>query len=157
MSTRSTLSEKLTPEECLEILGKEGAGKIRGRKVAVDLALRPEVKLEDVEDYLPGGKLQLTEKERESLEIRLKYRGYIEKQRRTARRMIKMESVRIPERIKYADIDAISAEAREKLEQFRPETLGQASRIAGVRSADLSVLMVLLERGFRAGKGDGSG
>ena len=151
------LSEKLTPEECLEILGKEGAGKIKGRKAAVELALRPEVELEDVEDYLPGGKLLLTEKERESLKIRLKYRGYIEKQRRTARRMMKMESVRIPERIKYADIDAISAEAREKLEQFRPETLGQASRIAGVRSADLSVLMVLLERGFRAGEGDSSG
>ncbi len=150
-------SEKLTPDECIEVLGKRRGGKIRGRKAAGELALRPEVQLEGIEGYLPGGKLRLTEKEKESLKIRLKYRGYIEKQRRTARRMLKMENVRIPERINYAQIDAISTEAREKLEQFRPETLGQASRIAGVRSADLSVLMVLLERGKRAGEGDGAG
>ncbi|MBD3180476.1 MAG: tRNA uridine-5-carboxymethylaminomethyl(34) synthesis enzyme MnmG [Candidatus Latescibacteria bacterium] len=140
-------SEKLDPEICSEVLGGRENDKIVGRKPAGELVLRPEVELEEVEPYLPGGRLDLSEKERESLKIRLKYRGYIEKQRRNARKMLKMEKMRIPERFEYAGIEAISTEAREKLEEFRPETLGQASRIAGVRRADLSVLMVLLERG----------
>ena len=57
-----------------------------------------------------------------------------------------MERWKIPEGFSYSDIEALSAEAREKLEKFRPETLGKAARLAGVRVSDISVLMVFLER-----------
>jgi tRNA uridine 5-carboxymethylaminomethyl modification enzyme len=144
-------SERLTPEQCREILPGSGTGRISGRKKAGELVLRPEVDLETVEEYLPAGTLGIGDRERESLKIKLKYRGYIEKQNRVARRMQRMEKVRIPETIDYVSIDAISTEAREKLEEFRPQTLGQASRIAGVRRADLSVLMVLLQREKQGG------
>jgi len=80
----------------------------------------------------------------------VKYEGYIRRERRTAERMLGLERTRIPEDFDYG-IRALSAEAREKLERFRPRTLGQASRISGVRTSDLSVLMVHLERRRREG------
>jgi tRNA uridine 5-carboxymethylaminomethyl modification enzyme len=66
-----------------------------------------------------------------------------------------MERIRIPVDFPFEEVGAISAEAREKLSRFKPETLGQASRIAGVRAADLSILMVLLERRRRSGEEGG--
>ena len=79
------------------------------------------------------------------LAVSVKYAGYIERQKRMARRVMKMDKTRIPEGFDY-DIEALSSEAREKLKLFRPETLGQASRITGVRNSDLSILMVFLGR-----------
>ncbi len=107
---------------------------------------RPGVSLDDIEPLLPNGPLGLTRREGESLEIRQKYHGYIRRQDRTAEKLRRMERRKIPEGFSYSDIEALSAEAREKLEKFRPETLGKASRLAGVRNSDISVLMVFLER-----------
>ncbi len=120
----------------------EGAG----RKAAALLLQRPEVTLDGLEPLLPGGPLGLDRKERESLEISIKYRGYIKRQARTAEKIRRMERRRIPESFEYREVGALSAEAREVLDRFRPETLGKAARLAGVRSADVSVLMVYLER-----------
>jgi tRNA uridine 5-carboxymethylaminomethyl modification enzyme len=107
---------------------------------------RPGVSLDDIEPLLPNGPLGLTRREGESLEIRQKYHGYIRRQDRTAEKLRRMERRKIPEGFSYSDIEALSTEAREKLEKFRPETLGKASRLAGVRNSDISVLMVFLER-----------
>jgi tRNA uridine 5-carboxymethylaminomethyl modification enzyme len=107
---------------------------------------RPGVSLDDIEPLLPNGPLGLTRLEGESLEIRQKYHGYIRRQDRTAEKLRRMERRKIPEGFSYSDIEALSTEAREKLEKFRPETLGKASRLAGVRNSDISVLMVFLER-----------
>ncbi len=101
---------------------------------------------------LPDGPLELMERERDSLEIRVKYEGYIRRERRMADRLLGLERMRIPEGFSFG-IEALSAEAREKLERFRPLTLGQASRISGVRSSDLSILMVYMERQRREGTG----
>ncbi len=117
---------------------------------AARLLQRPGVRIGPVERALPGGTLGLEERERDSLEIRVKYEGYIRRERRMADRMLGLERMRIPEDFDYG-IRALSAEAREKLERFRPLTLGQASRISGVRTSDLSVLMVHLERKRREG------
>ncbi len=126
-----------------ESVRMEATGKMR----AARLLQRPGITLDDLEPLLPNGPLGLGKRERESLEIRIKYRGYIRRQGRTAEKLKRMERRRIPDGFSYIDIKALSTEAREVLEKFRPETLGKAARLAGVRNADVSVLMVFLERG----------
>jgi len=121
-----------------------------GDSSALGLVRRGRAGIEDAWARAGNGPLGLSEREKESLAVRIKYEGYIRRQRRTAERMKALETIRIPEGFRYGEVGAISAEAREKLERFRPDTLGQASRIDGVRAADLSVLHVLLERERRA-------
>ena len=118
------------------------SGTIRAAK----LLQRPGVSLGDVEPLLTNGPLTLGKRERESLEIDVKYHGYIRRQNRTAEKLKRMERRRIPDDFPYDEIDALSTEAREKLGKFRPETLGKAARLAGVRVSDVSVLMVFLEK-----------
>jgi tRNA uridine 5-carboxymethylaminomethyl modification enzyme len=125
-----------------ESISIDGSEKMR----AARFLQRPGVSLDDIEPLLPNGPLGLTRLEGESLEIRQKYHGYIRRQDRTAEKLRRMERRKIPEGFSYSDIEALSTEAREKLEKFRPETLGKASRLAGVRNSDISVLMVFLER-----------
>ena len=86
----------------------------------------------------------------ERIECRVKYEGYIDRQSRDVRAMSDMESRRIPSDFVYETLSGLSTEAREKLRAKRPETLGQASRIAGVRAADLSILAVYVERARRS-------
>jgi tRNA uridine 5-carboxymethylaminomethyl modification enzyme len=118
----------------------------KGRARAARLLQRPGVTLDDLEPLLQDGPLGLGRRERESLEIGEKYRGYIRRQDRTAEKLKRMERKRIPDGFSYGEIEALSAEAREVLDKFRPETLGKAARLAGVRNSDISVLMVFLER-----------
>jgi tRNA uridine 5-carboxymethylaminomethyl modification enzyme len=79
------------------------------------------------------------------VECEVKYRGYIERQDRAVRSTRQLEAHPIPDGFSYASVTGLSAEARQKLTEKRPETLGQASRIDGVRAADLSILMVRLQ------------
>jgi tRNA uridine 5-carboxymethylaminomethyl modification enzyme len=85
------------------------------------------------------------------IESALKYDGYIRRQARDVEAMRYLESRSIPERFSYEDIPGLSTEARQKLIEKRPETVGQASRISGVRAADLSIVAVFLERRRREG------
>jgi len=82
----------------------------------------------------------------ENIEIEIKYGGYIERQRREVARFAKMESMVIPEDFDYGGLNGFKREAIEKLQKFRPASLGQASRVSGVSSGDLAVLMVHLKR-----------
>lgn len=82
----------------------------------------------------------------EAAEILLKYDGYISRERASADKMQRLEHIRIRDRFDYADIHALSTEARQKLARINPETLAQASRIPGVSPSDISVLLVLLGR-----------
>lgn len=134
---------------CNDILRKKGDAEVTSPKQAAQLLQRPRVALRDIEECLQGGALRLNDREKESLEIRIKYEGYIRRQRRVADRLLGMERMRIPQDFSY-DISGLSTEAREKLRRFRPVTLGQASRISGVRSSDLSIIMVFLERSRRS-------
>jgi len=88
-------------------------------------------------------------------EVELKYEGYIDRERRSIERLKRFEALRIPVRFDYQAVDALSRESREKLALVRPRTLGQASRISGVRPADISVLLVQLRAG-RAPRGNGA-
>ncbi|MBR5420841.1 MAG: tRNA uridine-5-carboxymethylaminomethyl(34) synthesis enzyme MnmG [Lachnospiraceae bacterium] len=85
----------------------------------------------------------------EQIDIELKFEGYIRRQRAQVEQFRKMEGRRIPEDIDYDDVKSLRLEARQKLKQFRPENIGQASRISGVSPADVSVLMVYIEAGHK--------
>lgn len=82
----------------------------------------------------------------EQLEIQSKYEGYINKQQEQVKRFEKLENKSIPAGIEYREIKTLSSEAIQKLEQFKPETIGQASRISGVTPADINILLIFLKK-----------
>ena len=82
----------------------------------------------------------------EAAEIKIKYKGYIEREKIVADKMHRLENIRIKGRFNYAELHEISTEGRQKLQRINPETLAQASRIPGVSPSDINVLLVLLGR-----------
>ena len=81
----------------------------------------------------------------EQVEIELKYEGYISRQHKQVEQFLKMEEKKIPDWLDYDEVPSLRLEARQKLKEFRPVSVGQASRISGVSPADISVLLVFLE------------
>ena len=82
----------------------------------------------------------------EAAEIRIKYEGYIEREKAIADKMHRLENIKIKGRFRYKELHEISTEGRQKLEKINPETLAQASRIPGVSPSDINVLLILLGR-----------
>lgn len=107
-----------------------------------DLIRRPELSYEILKDVDTNRSGNLSGKEKESVEIEIKYEGYIKRQIRDAERFAKLESKRIPPDTDYYAITGIRAETKQKLTEHRPENIGQASRISGVSPADIQVLMI---------------
>ena len=85
----------------------------------------------------------------EQVVINIRYEGYIERQKQQVEHFRKLENRRIPEDFDYDEVPSLRIEARQKLKQFRPVSLGQASRISGVSPADIQVLLVMLQRTLR--------
>lgn len=120
---------------------------------AIQLLRRPEVtyrKLMDLDGVGPG---ITDEKTAQQVEIQTKYKGYIDRQRDEVARLEQVESVLIPDDLDYENVRGLSTEARQKLSQHRPETLGQAGRISGVTPAAISLMLVYLKRHNSAGDG----
>ena len=113
---------------------------------AVTYIKRPENKIENILNYLDK---EYTKEELEQVEIILKYEGYIKKITKEAERMLKLEYKKIPEDIDYDKIINIASEARQKLKEVRPTSLGQAMRISGVNPSDISILTVYMKRYFK--------
>ena len=119
------------------------------------LLKRPELDYQAVMELLDASgivvdfKYPYKEEVLEQVEIEVKYEGYISKALHQANKMRSYESKVIPADINYDDIDNIALEAREKLKKIRPLTIGQASRISGVNPADISVLVVYVEKMLR--------
>ena len=82
----------------------------------------------------------------EATEVEIKYRGYIDRERELAERMVRLENIRIKGKLNYNSIESLSTEARQKLTAIDPETLAQASRIPGVSPSDINVLLVLMRK-----------
>jgi len=82
----------------------------------------------------------------ESVEIAIKYRGYIERESAFAQKILRLDAVSIPEKFDYSTMNSLSMESRQKLQRIKPRTIGQASRIPGVSPADISVLLLYLGR-----------
>ncbi len=117
-------------------------------KTVLELLKVPEVELEDIAELLPD----LAGYKREWLEhvaLEAKYDGYIRRQQAQVDRFHRLESMSIPEDFDYDKVDGISTESRQKLKEIRPVSVGQASRVSGVRSSDIAVLMVALGKGKR--------
>jgi len=138
----------LTPEKANIHLRNAGLPETAQPLSLARLALRENLPLGDLlRDIDPARWPALQPEEcdarvREAALIELRYEGYIAREREDAARFLKMEEKRIPEGIAYSSMRALSAEAREVLDRIRPRTLGQAARLAGVRAADLSILML---------------
>jgi tRNA uridine 5-carboxymethylaminomethyl modification enzyme len=120
-----------------------------GRPVVLgDLLRRNELKYEDMAGF-SAGTPALDAEDRSTVEVEVKYAGYLGRQQEQVDRSLAMEDNLIPEEIRYVDLNGISRESSEKLSRVRPRTVGQASRIPGVTPADISILLVHLERGRR--------
>ena len=117
-----------------------------------DLVSRPELNIEKLKEVIPELKEMLNrpqnrrEEISEAAEIRIKYKGYIERERLVADKMHRLENIKIRGHFDYANLNAISTEARQKLQRIQPETLAQASRIPGVSPADINAMLVLMGR-----------
>ena len=123
----------------------------RGCKL-VDLIARPGLTLDNLSTYIPAlrNKLEAIQERKEEIteaaEIRIKYSGYIERERELADKMIRLENIKIKGKFDYSSLQSLSTEARQKLTRIDPETMAQASRIPGVSPSDINVLLVLMKR-----------
>lgn len=136
---------RVRPEETVQQVLEEAGTVILNNSVdLLSLLRRPEITMDHIERIAPSP-VKLREDVKEQVEIEVKYAGYIEKQLQQVDRLRKMEQKRIPEDIDYTPIHGLANEAKQKLEQIRPISIGQASRIAGVTPADISILLVYLE------------
>ena len=117
-----------------------------------DLIARPQLNIQNLSEAIPALKQALNdcpnryEEISEAAEIRIKYRGYIERERLVAEKMRRLEDIKIKGRFKYSELHEISTEGRQKLDKIQPETLAEASRIPGVSPSDINVLLILLGR-----------
>ena len=127
-----------------ERLAATGVASLSAESTAEELLRRPEVRYTQLQDALdlPDAPQDIVEQ----VEIVAKYGGYIVKQQREVDRLKRMESRRLPPQIDYLAIRGLRNEARQVLARFRPATLGQAARLAGINPADVAVLLVALER-----------
>jgi tRNA uridine 5-carboxymethylaminomethyl modification enzyme len=122
-----------------------------GCKVA-DLIARPQLSIAALSEIIPSLKEMISSPENrreeiaEAAEIKIKYKGYIEREKLVADKMHRLENIRIKGRFNYNELQEISTEGRQKLHRIDPETLAQASRIPGVSPSDINVLLVLLGR-----------
>ena len=118
----------------------------------VDLVNRPQLNLQNLSEIIPQLKEVLNrptnrqEEIAEAAEIRMKYKGYIDRERIVADKMHRLENIKIKGHFNYNELQGLSTECRQKLEKIQPETLAQASRIPGVSPSDINVLLVLLGR-----------
>ena len=143
---------KVKPSAINAALERMGTTPLReGMKIA-DLISRPQLTFGMLADCLPELKEQMEriserrEEIVEATEIRIKYQGYIEREKMVAEKMHRLENIKIKGRFDYSQLQQLSTEARQKLEHIQPETLAQASRIPGVSPSDINVLLVLLGR-----------
>ena len=129
-----------------------GTTPLRAGCKLIDLVARPHLNLQNLSEIIPDLKAAMDapanrkEEIAEAAEIKMKYKGYIDRERLIADKMHRLENIKIKGRFKYSEILEISTEGRQKLERIDPETLAQASRIPGVSPSDINVLLVLLGR-----------
>jgi tRNA uridine 5-carboxymethylaminomethyl modification enzyme len=142
----------VSPEGINGFLKDKGSAEIKQKIKAINIASRPQVGLEELLRQIAGAdRLRYSGSERrneiiEAAEVRIKYSGYLERERGIAEKIKRLENLKIPEEINYEELASISTEGRQKLSKIKPATIGQASRISGVSSSDISILIMYLGR-----------
>ena len=144
--------ESVSPDQINYVLKSENSSPLKQKVKLKSVLLRPNITIEKLSpaiSTLSKEIIDLGENKREiieSSEIKIKYEGYISREKEMADKVKRLENVVIPSNYNYQNIKSLSSEASEKLKSIRPETLGQATRISGVSPADISVLLVHLGR-----------
>jgi tRNA uridine 5-carboxymethylaminomethyl modification enzyme len=134
-----------TNQQVQSCLKKLGSTELKSSATLAELIRRPELSYEMLCEIDPE-RPQLPEEVGEQVNICIKYDGYLQRQMKQVEQFKKLEQKKIPETIDYDTVPSLRIEARQKLKEFRPASIGQASRIAGVSPADISVLLVYLEK-----------
>ncbi len=140
------------PSEINSSLENLGTTPLREGCKLTDLISRPQISIAALSEILPEFKAVLNrpddrkEEIAEAVEIRIKYKGYIEREKMVAEKMHRLEDIKIKGRFNYSEMKQLSTEARQKLEAIDPETMAQASRIPGISPSDINVMLVLMGR-----------
>ena len=141
------LEEKtVTPAQANDFLEAKGTSAIAGRVSLAELLKRPQITYGDLAEIDDETRPELSAHEVTQLEVQIKYEGYIQKQQAQIARHKKLENRHLDESLDYSQIEGLRIEAVQKLNQIKPNSVGQASRISGVSPADINVLLVYLEK-----------
>jgi len=144
--------KSVTPDEMNYYLTDIGTNVINQKVKAISIATRPMVELETYLRLIPeAGFLGVFKSGRikevlESAEIKIKYEGYIQREKQLAEKIKRLEKLKLPYDIDYSELMSISTEGRQKLTRIKPETIGQAGRISGVSPSDISILLMYIGR-----------
>ena len=141
----------ISPREVDALLNSKESAPLKQKQKAVSLLNRPNITFADLTEHLPLiaqkiDELDLTPDIQESLEVQVKYAGYIEKEQAIADKLQRLDTIAIPSGFDYHKLESLSSESREKLSESKPNSLSEASRISGVSASDLAVLLVHLGR-----------
>ena len=130
-------------QSVLIALKDQNSAELKDGITLYNLLKRPEITMEHIKHFID---ISYDEEVCYQVEINIRYEGYIKKALHEAEKMLLLENKKIPEDINYEEIPNIASEARQKLAEIRPTSIGQASRISGVNPADISILMIYLRK-----------
>jgi tRNA uridine 5-carboxymethylaminomethyl modification enzyme len=142
----------LEPNEINDYLMEIGSNKIKQKTKALNIALRPQIHINElIERIDKNKKIKAARSERfleiaESAEIKIKYEGYIQREKIIAEKIKRLENLKVPEDLNYSELLSISTEGRQKLARIKPTNIGQAGRISGVSPSDINILLMYLGR-----------
>ena len=143
--TERLRKKTVKPEDVNAFLESKGSTPLKSAVSLFELLRRPEIKYDDtavIDDERPA----LSSHQKNMMEVQIKYEGYIQKQQQRIEKFKRLENKKMPADIDYDQIDGLRIEARQKLNDFRPLSVGQASRISGVSPADINVLLIYMEK-----------
>ena len=140
--------ESISPEDINTILEKNNSSTIKQKNRIGKILSRPQIKFGDLLNIktIKEKTKNISQEGLEQAEIQIKYKGYINREKENALKVNKLESIKIPRSFDFKKINAISSEAKEKLDLIKPETIGQAARISGVSPSDINILLVFMGR-----------
>jgi tRNA uridine 5-carboxymethylaminomethyl modification enzyme len=144
--------KSIEPEILNRLLDKAGTSKVMQKVKAISIAARPQIEIGKLLDEIAKKEIAeisetgMLEEILESAEIRIKYEGYIVREKIIAEKIKRLDKVKIPEDINYSELLSISTEGRQKLAKIKPENIGQAGRISGVSPSDINILLMYLGR-----------
>jgi tRNA uridine 5-carboxymethylaminomethyl modification enzyme len=150
--TEFLAESSISPEEVNEYLEKIDTNQISQKVKAITIASRPQVEIGELLKHIKGGEmLKAVNSDRfreisQSAEIKIKYEGYIQREKVVADKIKRLESLKIPDDINFSELVSISTEGRQKLNKVKPSNIGQAGRISGVSPSDINILLMYLGR-----------
>ena len=143
--TKRLQNKIIKPEDANEFLFEKGSTPLKSSVSLIELLKRPEITYDDlavIDDDRPS----LSQHQKTMMEVQIKYEGYIGKQLQQIEKFKKLENKKLSPDFNYNEVEGLRIEARQKLDKFRPVSVGQASRISGVSPADINVLLIHLEK-----------